>query len=253
MCLLLVAWKVHPEYPLVVAANRDEFYARPTEPLHRWSEHAGLVAGRDVTSGGTWLGVREGRFAAVTNVREGAPTGTAPRSRGLLTTEFLAAAEAPATYTQAVAADGDRYEGFNLLACDLEELWWTSNRFGSEPVAPGIHGLSNSALDTAWPKVTEGTAAFERLAVTDDGGEDTTERYLNLLFDTTPAPQNLLPQTGVGEEMERVLSSRFVDFEEYGYGTRASTVVRMRSDGEFTVTERRYESSRITGETTIRS
>lgn len=252
MCLLLVAWKVNPEYPLVVAANRDEFYARPTEALHRWGDTDGVAAGRDVTSGGTWLGVSEGRFAAVTNVREGPPSGTAaPRSRGLLPTEFLSGTEPPSKYADGVVAHGDRYEGFNLLACDLNELWWTSNRFGSEMVDTGIHGLSNSALDTAWPKVTEGTAAFELLAATDGGSDDATEKYLNLLFDSTPAPAELLPHTGVGEELERVLSSRFVDFEDYG--TRASTVVRMRVDGSFSVTERRYERSRITGENTITS
>ncbi|MFD4366907.1 NRDE family protein [Rhodococcus sp. NPDC058521] len=231
-----------------MAANRDEFYRRPTEPVHRWEN--GIVAGRDITSGGTWLGVGDGRFAAVTNVREGPPTGVAaPRSRGLLPTDFLTVPTSPEAHVGEL--DGDRYDGFNLLACDLDQLWWTSNRFGAEEVGPGVHGLSNSALDTAWPKVTAGTAAFAELAATDDGSTATTEAYLHLLFDKTQAPTELLPHTGIGEDMEKVLSPLFVDFGDYG--TRACTVVRMRADGSFTLTERRFENSEVIGESTITS
>ncbi|KAA0020169.1 NRDE family protein [Antrihabitans cavernicola] len=251
MCLLLIAWKVHPTCPLIVAANRDEFYRRPTKPIHRWDDGSGIVGGRDLTSGGTWLGVTaSGRFAAVTNVRDGKAEGTPPQSRGALPTGFLDSTATPQAY--AAAADGDDFAGFNLLASDLDELFWVSNRFDGAGVAvePGIHGLSNAQLDTPWPKVTAGKAALAAAVSEDSGAPDAdVESYFELLHSTDPAPRADLPNTGVGVRREKQLSPLFV--RTRFYGTRASTVLRVRSDGSFDLTERTFNSRRQTGETRI--
>ena len=158
MCLILFAWRMHKDYPLVIAANRDEFHARPTERLAFWQNRPDVLAGRDIEAGGTWMGItRSGRFAALTNYRELADRDRAGRSRGLLVSECLTdEAPAEASVTRATA-EGEAYRGFNLLAADREALWWTSNR-GAGPLrlAPGLYGLSNHLLETPWPKVVRG-------------------------------------------------------------------------------------------------
>lgn len=251
VCLTLFAWRVHPEYRLVVASNRDEFHYRAAEPLHWWADrHERIAAGRDVSGGGTWLGVdAAGRFAAVTNVRQGvAVADPTMRSRGELPVEFLAGAQPPAAHVAGL--DGAAYQGFNLLVADADELWWASNRSADAPqaVSAGVHGLSNAALDTDWPKVRDGVAGLTDLLPADDGSAAATERYLDLLADTRRAPWRLLPRTGVPRLSERRLSARFVDMGEYG--TRSSTVLRIRYDGSIEITERRFgRFRRPTGET----
>lgn len=251
MCLLLIAWKAHPTCPLIVAANRDEFYRRPTLPIHRWDDGSGIVAGRDKTSGGTWMGVTAlQRFAAVTNVRSGEPEGTPPRSRGALPTEFLASTASPRDYVRAVA--GDDFAGFNLLAADADELWWVSNRTErpATAVEHGIHGLSNAELDTPWPKVNTGTAGLAELIAADSGSRDANlDGYFDLLHSSDPAPRAELPDTGVGVRREKQLSPLFV--RTLTYGTRASTVLRVRADGSFDLTERTFTYRRQTGENRI--
>jgi uncharacterized protein with NRDE domain len=146
MCLILVAWRTLPSNPLVVAANRDEFHARPAAPAKFWDDRPGILGGRDLEARGTWMGVsRSGKFAAVTNYR-GAQEPRAAESRGALVTRFLENGDAAASYVSNIL--GSTYSGFNLLACDGEELWWTSNR-GGEPrrLAPGIYGLGNALID----------------------------------------------------------------------------------------------------------
>lgn len=146
MCLIVLAWRVHPEHPLIVAANRDEFHARPAAPAAFWDDHPGILAGRDLEARGTWMGVsRSGKFAAVTNYR-GAKEARAAESRGALVTRFLANGIAPGPYVRGLKAD--LYSGFNLLATDGDELWWRSNR-GGDPrrLEPGIYGLGNALLD----------------------------------------------------------------------------------------------------------
>ncbi|AOW93440.1 hypothetical protein BFN03_14430 [Rhodococcus sp. WMMA185] len=250
MCLVLFAWHTRPDLPLVIAANRDEFYARPAEPLQRWDE--GFVAGRDLLAGGTWMGVTDDlRFAAVTNVRNGVPTAGA-RSRGTLPVEYLRAPTSPADYAARVTAVGSEYGSFNLLVGDPDELWWTTNRPNGhrQRVEPGIHGLSNAQLDTPWPKVTGGTRAFATALAADDGSADPDlEAYFDVLTDADPAPWDDLPDTGVGPELELALSSRFIRYE--GYGTRACTLLRVRPDGTYDITERRFDENGMTGETRL--
>ena len=152
MCLIVLAWRQHREYPLLLAANRDEFHRRPAAPADFWPQQPALLAGRDLEAGGTWLGIsRSGRFAAVTNIRDPDAQGSAPRSRGELTRDFLAGAAPPAAYLDAVAARRGDYLGFNLLLGDSEALWYLHGGGASwaapRRLAPGIHGLSNAALD----------------------------------------------------------------------------------------------------------
>ncbi|MFZ5561468.1 MAG: NRDE family protein [Pseudomonadota bacterium] len=219
MCLIVLAWQAHPDFPLVLAANRDEFFQRATAPARFWPESPALLAGRDLVAGGSWLGVtRGGRFAALTNYREpGAPKGE--RSRGLLVSAFLQGEAAPMAYAEAVTKDAQHYGGFTLLLGDGEELVALSNR-GLPPrrLAPGLHAVSNHLPDTPWPKVEKARAglAAQLAAPTVDG-------LMRLLADDAAAPDDALPDTGVGQDMERLLSPLFIRSPQYG--TRASTVL----------------------------
>ncbi|WP_157108699.1 NRDE family protein [Aldersonia kunmingensis] len=247
---MLVAWRASSTYRLVVAANRDEVYWRPTEPLHVWDEPARIIAGRDKPSHGTWLGVTgRGRFAATTNVRRGLPKSSgAVRSRGNLPVDFLASSDTPEAHSSRLLADGDQYAGFNVLLGDPESFWWASNiRNNASPLSDGIHGISNAALDTPWPKVIEGKRAFETVIDADDGGSESVEAYFDILRNHDLAPRKMLPNTGVGGFLEHRLSARFVRLGFYG--TRSSTVLRMRPDNSFEITERRFGLFREIGRT----
>lgn len=233
MCLILVAWQTHPDFPLVVAANRDEFHARPTAPLARWADDARIVAGRDLEAGGTWLGITEtGRFAAITNVREpGQPKGRL--SRGALTADFLRGDAPPADY--AAAIDDAAYSGYNLLLADHERLCYRSNRDGGVRVLPpGIYGVSNHLLDTPWPKLATAKAGFAAALQT----LPETDGLFAILADREIVPDARLPATGVPLEWERLLSAIFVCSPTYG--TRASTVVMRAADGRITAEERSF-------------
>lgn len=219
MCLIALAWQVHPDYPLVVAANRDEFHARATEPARFWPEAPTLLAGRDLAAGGTWMGVtRQGRFAALTNFREpGAAKGQL--SRGLLVSEYLQSELAPLAFAEAVMARAERYSGFNLLLADGRELVVVSNR-GTAPrrLSPGVYALSNHLLDTPWPKVERARRDLQAAMAA-----PALDPLLHLLADDAAAPDEELPDTGVGPAMERLLSPPFI--RSPAYGTRASTVL----------------------------
>ncbi len=238
MCLILIARDAHPDYRLVVAANRDEFYDRPTAPAARWPEAPAVLGGRDLQAGGTWLGIdRSGRFAAVTNYRQGQREPAAPRSRGLLVSEFLLSSVDPPQYVERVAAEADRYNGFNLLAGDARELFYFSNRGGSvRALERGVYGLSNHLLDTPWPKVTATRGALETLLTRDPA--ELVPRLFDLLSDRGQAEEHLLPRTGVSLEWERLLSAAFIVSD--GYGTRSSTVVLAGRDGRITFEERSF-------------
>lgn len=235
MCLILLALNAHPDYPLLLAANRDEFYARPTEAMHRWATPA-ILAGRDAQAGGTWLGLNaERRFAALTNVREGGQAKTGARSRGLLVSDYLQSALAPESFLAGL--DGAAYEGFNLLTGLLgpePELFWTDNR-GGEPhrLKAGLHGLSNAGLDTPWPKVRLGLAALQSALAA-----PTAEALFALLADTATAGDAELPATGVPYAFEKALSARFIHTQTYG--TRSATVLRLARDGALELRERSF-------------
>jgi uncharacterized protein with NRDE domain len=247
VCLIVLAWHVHPEFPLIVAGNRDEYYRRPTAPAQWWDGREEVLAGRDLESGGTWMGAAKGgRFAAVTNYRRGiAVPGT--RSRGELPASFLQWRIAAADFAEGTARQSAGYGGFSLLVADPFELWWVSNigDVGAQQVQPGIHGLSNAHLDTPWPKVQSAKAEFAEVVAADDGGRDVSA-YLRLLHDRTLAPDDQLPDTGIPRLLEKLLSARFI--RRSPYGTRASTVLRMRADGSFDFTERRFDGSGTIGE-----
>lgn len=230
MCLIVFAWQLVPAVPLVAAANRDEFYARPTESAHWWHDFPDIYAGRDLESGGTWMGVRKdghsGRFAAVTNVR--APCFMKPRdtSRGKLVSDYLASDLTPQEYILHIRKKAHQYNGFNLLVGNTDTLIWFSNcgygrAINGKPLPPGIYGLSNALLDDPWPKVIRARAQFASLL----GQNAPTEAYFEMLSDTTPAPETHLPETGIGREKEKVLSPVCVVSPEYG--TRASTLVQL--------------------------
>lgn len=246
MCLIVFAWRAHPDFPLVLGANRDEFLDRPTRPAAFWPEQPDLLAGRDLRGGGTWLGVtRSGRIAAVTNFRQGTAARSDLRSRGLLVFDFLVADRAPAVYLAGVAAERRAYEGFNLLAGVGHELHYFSNRGGDpEPVAPGVHGLSNALLDTPWPKVERAKSALARLLDRDRAA--LVDGVLALLADRVRPADHELPSTGVSLEWERCLSPVFIASPDYG--TRSSTVLLVDRRGSVTFLERSFEHS--TGRTT---
>lgn len=233
MCLIVFAWKVHPDYPLVVAANRDEFRHRPARAAHWWDDAPGVLAGRDLEAGGTWIGVtRAGRFAALTNRRDPARRVTDAPSRGALVLRALTGARAPRETLAEIAADSGRYAGFNLLAGDLRELAVHDNDSGDvRPLSPGLYGLSNAWLDTPWPKLVLARARLaEALATIPDP-----EPVLALLRDDLPAPDHLLPNTGVGIEAERRLSPVFL--RDAHYGTRSSAMILFGADGRASLRE----------------
>ncbi len=236
MCLILLAWKYRDDLPLVVAANRDEDFARPTAAADFWQENPEVLAGRDLSAGGTWLGTsRSGRFAAITNYRNPSDRRSEAPSRGALLTNFLRDSCSPPAYLDALQSSAQAYNGFSLLVGDRDQLWCYSNR-GQEPQAlpPGIHGLSNHLLNTPWPKVRRGVNALETLV---QQGADSM-KYFDLLDDTTTAVDDELPDTGVGLERERWLSA--MRLAGASYGTRCSTVLRMSAAGETEFHERTW-------------
>jgi uncharacterized protein with NRDE domain len=235
MCLAVVALDAHPRFALVVAANRDEYHARPTQAAHWWPE--GLLGGRDLAAGGTWLGLtRAGRFAFLTNVRDPARHDPSAPSRGELVPRVLASAEPVLQALDAARRDGQRHNGFNLLAGDVAHAGWTSNRvLGVGALARGLYGLSNASLDVAWPKVTRTRRAVERWI---DSGDDDLAPLFDALGDRTPARDAELPSTGVALEWERLLSAPFITSARYG--TRSSTLVAIDRDGNARFIERSF-------------
>jgi len=228
MCLILIAWRVHPDYPCVVAANRDEFHERPAAPAAWWSDKPHLLAGRDLRAGGTWLGMtRTGRFAALTNYRDGGARRADGPSRGALVTTILESSSPVADGLEYLRNVGSAYSGFNLIFSDGKELGvYESMPEQGRILGPGVYGLSNHLLDTPWPKVQN--AKSELIAALADAADE--KSLLALLRDDRPAPDDQLPRTGVSQDWERLLSSAFVRAADYG--TRCSTIVRIGRDGQ---------------------
>jgi len=238
MCLAVIAFAVHPRHRVVVAANRDEYHARPAAPAAWWDE--GFLAGRDLKAGGTWLGVdRRGRFALLTNVREPARHDPDAPSRGSLVPNILMAEAAPSVSLPAQVRAGAAHNGFNLIAGDSSELLWGSNRAEApRTLGRGIYAVSNHLLDSPWPKVTRTKEAFRRWCEEDNGDEDF-EALFALLHDTAHAGDAELPSTGLTHERERMLSSPFIVSADYG--TRCSTILTIDRTGVRLV-ERRFDS-----------
>lgn len=253
MCLLAVAWKAHPRYRLVLAANRDEFHARPADPLAHWPATHGprsppILAGRDRQAGGTWLGLDpDRRLGVVTNFREPSrPAPDAP-SRGRLIPAFLAEGRPPGRFLDGLGPAAGAYAGFNLLLADAQELWYASNRAArfAAPLEPGLYGLSNGLIDAPWPKLRRLRAGLGDWL---GAGETGPAGLFALLADDTPADPADLPQTGLSPEWEQRLSASFIRHPDYG--TRCSTVVLVGHDGAVEIVERRFDpAGAATGET----
>ena len=235
MCLIVFAWQVVPGVPLIAAANRDEFYARPSAPATAWPGRPHVYAGRDLHGGGSWMGIAQdgaagARFAAVTNIRGPNERRSDAPTRGSLVADYLLGSMTPQEYVARIAPAGADYNGYNLLLGQRDTLLWFSNRGhddarNGQPLAPGIYGLSNGLLDAPWPKVLKTKAQFASLLC--QGAPD--DAYFDMLADTSRAPDCRLPDTGVPLEQERLLSA--VCIESPGYGTRSSTVVKLYAAG----------------------
>ncbi|HVE56645.1 MAG TPA: NRDE family protein [Pyrinomonadaceae bacterium] len=240
MCVIFFAYQQHSEYPLILLANRDEFYERPTAEAHFWQDAPNLYAGRDLVHGGTWLGItKSGRFAAVTNYRDpNAPKGKF--SRGDLVSDFLRNDNSVEDYLKKIQENAADFSGFNLLVGEfsttIQTLGYYSNREDKIKIlAPGIYGLSNYLLDTPWRKVSKGKAELTRLL---QNGELEKEQFWGLLSDKTLADDADLPNTGIGFDREKLLSAIFI--ETPIYGTRSSSVVLVNKDYEISLEERNF-------------
>lgn len=237
MCLLLLALDTVPGIPRLLLGNRDEFHARASAAVAPWVENAHVAGGRDLVAGGSWLALRDdGRFAAVTNLRTGVPA-TAPRSRGWLVRDFVLGEQPAAEYlADARAAEAD-YGPFNLIVGDRDGVHTlgSSDRM-IRPLAAGVHVISNGPIGVHWPKTERLQRGFAEAL--DAGGGDAEARLLDLLLDEAPPPENQLPETGVGAELERVLAPVFIRGERYG--TRAATLALCRAEGTTILRERRF-------------
>ncbi len=243
MCLITFAYKAHPNYPLLVAANRDESYDRPTAAAGIWPGSPGLLAGKDLQAGGTWLGVtRQGRFAAITNHRNPPATPAEPASRGLLTLDFLQGDMSASDYVKDLSVQGGRYAGFNLIVADQQGMYYYSNvQQRARELAPGVYALSNALLDTDWPKAELARAKLKHLL-----GIDHPEfgQLRQTVASRELAADHELPDTGVGIEFERLLSAQFIVSESYG--TRATTSLSIDLAGNIRFREDRYLPGGIT-------
>ena len=238
MCLILLSYEMHPKYRMVLAANRDEYYDRPTAPVAFHDDSSDVLGGRDLKHHGMWLGIsRYGRFAAITNYRDpGANISDAP-SRGFLVRDFLTGKESPDNYLKHVKSIGHQYNGFNLLIGDRSELYYYSNRGNTiEKLKAGMYGLSNHLMDTPWPKIIKGKSDLWKLL---NGSEDIDPQDIfDLLKDGSCAPDSMLPDTGVDLEWERILSPLFITSELYG--TRSSSIIFIEREGVVTFLERTF-------------
>jgi uncharacterized protein with NRDE domain len=238
MCLIVFAWKVHPAHRLILAANRDEFYRRPSQGLHWWPDQPDILAGRDLQAGGTWLATaRSGRFATVTNYREQQERASGLRSRGEIVTNFVSSDQSAREFNAAL--QGTRYAGFSLLTAERDALRYVSNRGDAEvQLEPGVYGLSNANLDTPWPKLLRTRAALSRLIETDEVNETS---LLRLMIDRKPADIADIANDNVPFELARALTAPFIQTAEYG--TRCTSILFWSYDENVSLTEKRFDSS----------
>lgn len=238
MCLIFLSLRQHPTYKLIVAANRDEFYQRKTAAADFWGDNPAILAGRDLEGGGTWLGMnRNGKISLLTNYRDPANISPTAPSRGKLVSDFLANDESGETYLKRIEPIAPQYNGFNLIVGNPNELWYLSNyRKGVLPIQPGFYGLSNHLLDTPWPKVVRGK---EKLKPVLSQSKIEPVELFDLLYDDQRAEDAQLPETGIGLERERALSSMFI--KTSNYGSRCSTVILVDYQNRVSFSERVYD------------
>lgn len=238
MCLILFGFKIHPNYPLVLVANRDEFYARPTLPAHPWENHREIIAGKDLSAKGTWMGVSEqGKWAALTNYRDPAAYRESAPSRGELVTKYLSDSYSPEDFLKEIEKDSEKYNGFNLLLGTPTQLWYFSSQTKeSRKLEKGLYGLSNALLDTPWQKVRKGKQKLASVLAT--AAAPKPDNLFQLMCDTEIAADTDLPSTGVSLEKERMLSAMFIRSADYG--TRSSSILLIDHQKTFTFAERNY-------------
>lgn len=274
MCLIVFAYKVDPDYPLILAANRDEYYARETKHCHWWEDQPQLLAGKDLVAGGTWMGMhQEGRFAAITNFRTGGDKTKYANSRGDLTKGFLLGTDSAENYLRTLTQSAEEYAGFNLLLGDQTGLYYFSNRsennhdknqdkdthesqevdqhkdtHGNQEgntnpwrkLEPGIYGLSNHLLDTPWPKVIRSKNNFTTFINNRTRPAADHKALINLMKDQQDVPTDQLPNTGVSDKMEGGLARIFIHMDWKGYGTRATSSLWQHRNGEVDFVEQNY-------------
>ncbi len=237
MCILFLAINEHPNYPLIICANRDEFYNRPTKAAHFWQQQKGLLAGRDLKAGGTWLGInQQGEFAALTNIRTGIQVDDTKKTRGELVTQFLH--RDSKIDLQWLIDNSDQYNPFNLMYGSVKGLsCYNSQSKTLTPLNDGFHSVSNGALDDIWPKMKRGLAMLEEKVSL--GGELIHESFLDVLQDKKTANSKLLPKTGIPKDWEQLLSSIFISSPEYG--TRSSNILFYNRSGSVQFVEVQYD------------
>jgi len=245
MCLIVFAWKVHPDYPLIFASNRDEFYNRPTLEAHRWPDHKNIYGGRDELANGTWLAVNDNKkLAAVTNYRDLSDINPKAKSRGELPVDFLIGKKDGLEYLKTIHEKADEYNGFNLLTFTEEEaLHYSNDEKKINLLKPGIHGLSNAVLNTPWPKVLRAKAKLEEII----GDRFEHKDLLDLMQDQWLASDQDLPTTGLSYAKEKALSAMCIRTE--GYGTCCSTIVTKNVNGNLKFTEQSYSVGNRKGKT----
>lgn len=239
MCIINLHLQDHPTYKLIIAANRDEFLQRPTAPASFWEDAPHLLAGRDLEAMGTWLGItKQGRFAALTNYRNPKLESPNKKSRGDIVEQFLNRNDDPTEYLQQLRNNREQYNGFNVIVGTVDELFYYGNEQKEIiPLQHGTHGLSNHLLNTPWPKVQKAKKLLHDYVTTVEKVE--IEQLFHILANDTLAKKHELPQTGVPHEIEKKLSSIFIEMDDYG--TRASTVILVTHHNEVTFVERTFE------------
>jgi uncharacterized protein with NRDE domain len=249
MCIILGLWQSHPDYPLILIANRDEFHDRPTRSASWWADESEVFGGTDLRAGGSWLGINKGgKLAAVTSFRDARSfKGTEQRSRGLVVRDFLISECTTEVYFQELAEQGEHYDGFNLLAGDVREglLCWSNRDSALNRIEPGCFGLSTRFFETPWPKVVKAKKLLSEAAAQARASEEESfvEALFEILKDSEQPMDAELPDTGVGPEAERLLSSVFIQSKEYG--TRCSTVILHRPDDQLLFCERSYSADAV--------
>lgn len=240
MCILFIAVKQHPQYPLIIAANRDEFHQRPTAISDYWKEHPALLAGRDLTALGTWMGINtNGRIAALTNIRAPGTDKKDAVTRGELVTNFLISNQSASKYLNKLQNTHQNYNGYNLLFGQYDNLRvYNSFENTTHTLEAGVYGLSNASLNSPWPKLDAGRSALANYCQHADILSH--EHLFELLTNKRAAKDEDLPQTGISIEWERMLSSIFIQSDDYG--TRSSTILLINKDKHAYWEERTFNS-----------